>query len=300
LTQQALFVTHKALRFAASGPGKAAKIFWTRFPRILLRIFTSSVRQMYTARETLKKNIPADQTAPRVAVIAVNPYLLHVYWQVSEWDLENIAHTLRESLATARPVLRFYDITCILFDGMNAHQIFDVEVDLRTMKWNVPIWSADKSYVIDLGYKGSDGRFYQIGRSNVVNVPRAEPSPQLAERDLRVEQGQIRSLVPVRLADVQPRKPVEAPRLETIHGMRKDTGMPLKVKAEPIDTPDSASTKDKPKEAGIVPCHVSETETREEEGAVREVYYPFDLVDLTLKRFSFGVSSLPPTQGTNP
>jgi hypothetical protein len=256
---------------------------------------------MYSERESVKKNIPADPTATRVTVIAVNPCLVHVYWQVSERDLVNIEHTLRESLATARPVLRFYDVTCILFDGMNAHQIFDVEVDLRTMKWNVPIWSADKSYVIDLGYKGSDGRFYQIGRSNVVNVPRAGPSPWLADRYLRVERGQIKSLVPVRFADVPRRKPVEAPRLvQTIHGMRKDTGMPLKGRAKPIEAPHSARTKDEPEEAGILPCHVPKAETREEERPLRDVSYPSDLVDFTLKRFSFGVSSLPPTQGKDP
>jgi hypothetical protein len=256
---------------------------------------------MYTERESLKKKFPADPTATRVTVIPVNPYLVHVYWQVSERDLENIEHTLRESLATARPVLRFYDITCILFNGTNAHQIFDVEVDLRTMKWNVPIWSADKSYVIDLGYKVSGGRFYQIGRSNVVNVPRAGPSPRLAERYLRVERGQIKSLAPVRLADVPRRKPVEAPRLvQTIHGTRKDTGMPLRGRAEPIEAPHSARTKDEPKEAGMVPCHVPKGETREEERPLRDVSHPSDLVDFTLKGFSFGVSSLPPTQGKNP
>jgi hypothetical protein len=215
---------------------------------------------MYPETESSENNAPDDRTATRVVVMAVNPHLVHVYWQISQKDLENIRHTLHESLANARPVLRFYDITRILFDGTNARQIFDVEVDLRTMKWNVPVWSPEKSYVLDLGYKASDGRFYPIARSDIVDLPRAEPSQRLAERYLRVEGGQIKSLVPALVSHVPPEKPAEAALPETMHGTRKEPGEPLK-------------------------------------GPVHDLSDPFDLVRLTQEKFSFGVSS--PTPGTN-
>jgi hypothetical protein len=254
---------------------------------------------MYTERESAKNNVLTDRTATRVAAMIVNPYLLHVYWQISGQDLENIQSTLGESLANARPVLRFYDITCILFDGTNAHQIFDVEVDLRSMNWNVPIWSADKSYLIDLGYKAPDGRFYPMTRSNVVRVPRAEPSPRVAERSLRVERGQIKSLVPGLVAHVPPMKMVETPQMETMGGMRGGTGELFKGKAESEKAVDFDLTKHGSKEASIIPCNVPKTAIIEKQGPVRDTSYPFDLVQLTEERFSFGVSSMPPTQGTN-
>jgi hypothetical protein len=159
-------------------------------------------------------NAPADRIPTRLAVMTVNPYLLHAYWQISVPDLDQVQGALGESMEHARPVLRFYDITSILFDGTNAHETFDVEVDLRTMAWDVPIWSADKSYVIDLGYKTSDDRFYQIVRSNIVHVPRAEPSPRLADRYLRVEQGQIKGR------------------------MEKDRGAPPNQKRDPVKVTD--------------------------------------------------------------
>jgi hypothetical protein len=233
---------------------------------------------MYIERDSRKNNAPADRTAIRVTVMIINPYLLHVYWQIPSQDLEDIQGTPGKSLLNARPVLRFHDITGILFDGTNAHRIFDVEVDLRTMKWNVPIWSADKSYVIDLGCKAPDGRFSPMARSNVVNVPRADPSPRLAERYLRVERGQIKSLEPAPVAPIPPRKPVEALRLETMHGVRKQTREELfKDKAE----------------------HVPEVDITEEKGVIRGVSYPFDLVQMAEERFSFGVSSMRPTRETN-
>jgi hypothetical protein len=222
--------------------------------------------------------------------MTVNPYLLHVYWQISEEELVTFRHTLLESNADARPVLRFYDIPCILFDGTNARRIFDVEVDLRVMKWNVPIWSADKSYVIDLGYKAPDGRFYQIARSNVVNVPRAEPSRRIDERYLRVEGGQIKSPAPVRVSGGPHRRPVEAVRMETVHEMEKDTWGSFKGKAEQTRTRDPARTRHGLGEASNIPCHEAKT-------AIGEEQEP-DLVHFTREKFSFGLSSMPPAQGT--
>jgi hypothetical protein len=244
--------------------------------------------RIYTERESSKKNLMVDRTATRVTVMTVNPYLLHVYWQISGQDLERIQGSLIESQANARPVLRFYDITCIRFDGTNANQIFDVEVDLRTMKWDVPIWKADKAYVIDLGYRASDGHFHQIARSNVVNVPRAEPSPRLAERYISVERGQFKSLLPLRDVSVPPRKPVVAPRLETMQGTRKDTWEPLNGQRERVKAGDPAPAH-RSREAGIIPQPVPKMATREEH----------DLVRLTQERFSFGVSSMPPARAPN-
>ena len=253
---------------------------------------------MHTDRTFPGNRALTDPNATRVAVMAVNPYLLHVYWQISQRDLADTRGTLGKSLANARPVLRFYDITCIIFDGTNAHQVFDVEVDLRTMKWNVPIWSADKSYVIDLGYKTADGGFYPMARSNVIRVPRAEPSAQLAEHYLRVEGGQIKSLVPAFADPVRPRKPVEAPRLNTEHGIGKQTREPFEGKAQHVKAGDSARAEHGLKEEGIIPRHAPRTVITEQR-PVHGVSYPFDLVHMAEVKFSFGFSSTRPAQGTN-
>jgi hypothetical protein len=245
---------------------------------------------MNPEKESPENNPPADRTATRVVVMAVNPYLLHAYWQISQQDLGNIRHALHESPVDARPVLRFYDITCILFDGTNAHQIFDVEVDLRTMKWNVPVWSAGKSYVVDLGYKASDGRFYAIARSNIVNLPRAEPSQRLAEGYLRVEGGPSKGAAPVLVAHVPPEKPVEAARPETMHGMRKETGEPFEGKAERVKAAGSARAKNRPEQGDTMPRPVPKTAAGEQR-PVHDLSGPFDLVHLTQEKFSFGVSS---------
>ncbi|MEJ2724005.1 MAG: DUF4912 domain-containing protein [Deltaproteobacteria bacterium] len=254
---------------------------------------------MGTKRETPRNNPLHDRTTTRVVAMTVNPNLLHVYWEISQEDLEKIRLTLHKSPANARPVLRFYDATYILFDGTNAHQSFDVEVDLRTMNWNVPIWSAEKSYVIDLGVKASEGRFYPVARSNVVELPRAEPSWRVDERYLRVERGRIKSLMPIPAVPMPARETVQSQRVQTMVGMRKDTWTAFKGMVKPAQADDPAWTKQRAKEANKTPTAVPKRVPREVEGPARDVSYPFDLVHLTQEKFSLGVSSKPPAQGTN-
>jgi hypothetical protein len=224
------------------------------------------------------------RTGARVTAMLVNPYLIHVYWQLPQREVAPVVHTLLGSESDGRPILRFYDVTCIVFDGTNAHQIFDMEVDLRTMTWNVPIWSPDKSYVIDLGYKTIDGRFHQIARSNVVNVPRAEPSMQVAERYLRVERGQIKSLVPMKVPVAPPRETVKAARLETAPGTGKETWAPFEGIPIRASERDVAESKHRPEDSSLIPGRLPEVATGGEQ--------PVDLVHLTQEKFSLGVSSM--------
>ena len=150
---------------------------------------------MSTSGKPPKKHIPSHRIATRVVVMAVTPHLLHAYWRISKQDFEDIRRALHDFRGV--PVLRFYDITRILFNGTNAHHTFDVEVELRAQRWNIPLWSADKSYVADLGYKAPGGRFHQVARSNIVGVPRSHPSPQLAEHYFHLERGPVKEPAPV-------------------------------------------------------------------------------------------------------
>jgi hypothetical protein len=262
---------------------------------------------MSSESESSENKVFTEPDATRVVVMTVNPSLLHVYWQISQRDLENIHNTFHVSEAkAARPVLRFYDITCILFDGKNAHSIFDVEVDLRTSRWNVPVWGSDKSYVADLGYKVSDGGFYRIARSNVVNVPRAAPSHRLPGRYLRVEGGQIKSLLPLKVAHAAVGRISEAPSPETICTTRKHTPKTITNKATAeAERPGRAKH---PEKAAPGPSYFlqgeqaardsmpkkqisMETSLSHALAAARREKRDVDLVQLTLRRFSLGVSS---------
>ena len=121
----------------------------------------------------------------RVGLLPVDPYLIHAYWEIIGKDLETARRQLGSVGVQTKLVLRFYDITCILFNGKNAHSFFDVEIDPVARNWYVQLWSPGKSYCVDLGLKTLGGRFLTIARSNVAHTPPAWPSIRKEERYLR-------------------------------------------------------------------------------------------------------------------
>jgi hypothetical protein len=137
-------------------------------------------------RKRQRKSGPHQERKSKVVLLPVDPYLIHVYWEIIDEDLEKARGQLGSARAQVKPVLRFYDITYILFDGKNAHNFFDVEVELAARNWYVHLWSPEKSYCADLGLKTPEGRFVALGRSNVTHTPPAWPSIRQAERYMRV------------------------------------------------------------------------------------------------------------------
>ena len=100
---------------------------------------------------------------PGVTLLAVDPYLLHVCW---DFDLAKLPPD------TAAAVLRFHDGA--------IH--FDVDVDLRTRNWYVPLWSPAKTYYADLGAIATTGKFIPLLRSNTIQTSRAWPAAEVEHR----------------------------------------------------------------------------------------------------------------------
>jgi hypothetical protein len=108
-------------------------------------------------------DLPEWPGPPKVTLLAVDPYLVHVYW---DFDLAKLPPD------TTAAILRFYDVA--------AH--FDVDVDLRTRNWYVPLWSPAKTYYADLGAITAAGEFIPLVRSNTIQTPRAWPVAELEHR----------------------------------------------------------------------------------------------------------------------
>ncbi len=125
------------------------------------------------APELEEGGLPESSGETRVVLLVVNPYLVHAYWEVAPDKLREAQGRIEGSV---RAVLRFYE----------ASGNFDVDIDLEPRNWYVPLWSAGKSYHLDLGLRGGDESFVPVARSNVVHTPRALPTVEVGERFLRV------------------------------------------------------------------------------------------------------------------
>ena len=108
-----------------------------------------------------------------VALVPIGPYLIHAYWEVTTSALEDLSRSSGKDIALFDPVLRFYDVTGIAFDGTNSKSFFDVNIDLQAGNWYVNLWRAGKSYFAELGFRTVGGEFHPIAKSNFAHTPPA-------------------------------------------------------------------------------------------------------------------------------
>jgi hypothetical protein len=126
----------------------------------------------------------------RVVLLPVQPYLIHAYWDVTHNDIEKAKQRLGDDYRKSQAILRFYDVTNIIFDGTNAHGFFDVDIGLQSQNWYVDLWSPDKAYFVDLGFKTRDGFFLPVTRSSVARTPCAWPAPKADEYYMSVAEDE--------------------------------------------------------------------------------------------------------------
>jgi hypothetical protein len=202
----------------------------------------------------------------RVVLLPVEPYLIHAYWEVTHSDIEKAKQRLGADYRKSQAVLRFYDVTNIIFDGTNAHGFFDVNIDLQSKNWYVDLWSPDKSYFVDLGFKTRDGLFLPLTRSSVAKTPCAWPAPKADEHYMSIAEDADEGLSKIEV-------PEELFRDDLIKAIK------VNAKAE-IRKAESLNEKELPELS--MPQSIQ---------AQYEKKVDFDLTEMSEKAFILGISS---------
>ena len=131
--------------------------------------------------------LPSCDEETKVVLLAVNPYLVHVYWGIAARDQKELGRVFSRLGPRARPVLRFYDVTHVSLEGTPPPSWFEVEIALGAGSWYVHLESPAKAYCVDLGLRIEGRGFRRLARSNVAETPRASPSERVEETYLLVE-----------------------------------------------------------------------------------------------------------------
>jgi len=220
-------------------------------------------------------DLPDSYGETGVVLLPVEPYLLHVYWEVTPVELERAKYQIDDEHGQPQTILRCYDVTNILFDGMNAHGSFDVYIDLLARSRYVHLWSPEKSYFVELGFKTEDGRFYPIARSNIAQIPPDWPAPKSDEHYMLVAGDyDLLQAVPA---------PIDArPSHEPTPPKASQSGPELLSAAERARHFETRSLFAAQKNS-------SRAEVHKEKGHPKESY--IDLTEMSEKRFVSGVSS---------
>jgi hypothetical protein len=135
---------------------------------------------------TVNGILPDGYGETRIVLLPVDPYLVHVYWELSGGEKSQVRRLLADEPSCFKAVLRFHDVTGLPDGGFHRAGSFDVDIRIESGNWYVRLLSPEKTYMVDLGLRGRDGRFHPIVRSNRAGTPRAWPCEGAGDQLMRV------------------------------------------------------------------------------------------------------------------
>jgi len=110
-----------------------------------------------------------------LVLLPVNPFLVHAYWVIPAGPPHGEKESPWRLPAAQEAVLRFHDVTPGPAAQRHPEGFFDVGIDPAPGNWYVHLWSPDKTYIAELGFRDGTGCFHPLLRSNRVSTPRAWP-----------------------------------------------------------------------------------------------------------------------------
>jgi hypothetical protein len=109
----------------------------------------------------------------RLVTMVRDPYWLHAYWEITRQIVERARVALGQHWHAARPVLRLLEVGRDGTTSAERKVIRDIGVHGGVNNWYVDVDDPPKSFQLDLGYLGPDGKFLCLIRSNVVTTPQS-------------------------------------------------------------------------------------------------------------------------------
>lgn len=120
-------------------------------------------------------NFPTEYGKTRIVLMVRDPYWMHTYWEVTFQKIEELKHLMgEETFNESTFTLRVKDTTNASADMPNSY--FDIHISPGSKSWYINVPNDNAAYVVDIGFRTSDGRFFLAARSNSVSVPRATVS----------------------------------------------------------------------------------------------------------------------------
>ena len=126
--------------------------------------------------KTFSQELPSRYEQDTMVLLVRDPWWLYTYWELKQVTVDRLKSELKDEFYKAKRVLRVYDVTNIIFNGLNANRFFDIEIHEFANNWYIDAAGPGRSWCVDFGLRLSNGKFITILRSNVVQTPLDGPS----------------------------------------------------------------------------------------------------------------------------
>jgi hypothetical protein len=108
----------------------------------------------------------------RVALMVRDAFWLHAHWRLTRRTVSRAQAALAEQWHTARPVLRLLEVNGGPTTSTAERVVRDIEIHGGVNNWYIDVKDSPKSFRVEVGYLSASGRFFSLGRSNIVTTPR--------------------------------------------------------------------------------------------------------------------------------
>lgn len=107
----------------------------------------------------------------RLVLMVRDAFWLHAHWDITRHSVDRARVSIAENWHTAKPILRLIKIDDMATTS-NAETVFrDIEIHGGVRNWYIEVEAPGASFQMLMGYLTSNGRFYELARSNIITMP---------------------------------------------------------------------------------------------------------------------------------
>ncbi|MCP4714932.1 MAG: DUF4912 domain-containing protein, partial [Deltaproteobacteria bacterium] len=135
------------------------------------------------------RHFPISPSTDFVALIMVTPRRGHVYWHIRPETAQSLQAARNDTLQNAPLTVRIYDVTDIIFNGLNAQRFFDLQVDGLRGNYYFHVDQPARNYLAEIGFRGWDTTYHALARSETTLFERESPARHYDPRGLFVSRS---------------------------------------------------------------------------------------------------------------
>lgn len=123
-----------------------------------------------TPSSTFFWDLPDRYNDNKIVLLPRDPWWLYTYWDISAQRIEEVKSKIRTSQFNIDIVLRVYDITG-KESVESANSFFDILVSADKGSWYIHTNSPEREWIVEIGLKTAEGKFFPLARSNRIKSP---------------------------------------------------------------------------------------------------------------------------------
>lgn len=107
----------------------------------------------------------------RIVLMVRDAYWLQACWELTRQSVQRAQAAMAEHWHTSRPVLRVLEVDAGTTSGASGRVVREISIHGGVTNWYIDVPHPTRSYRVEIGYLGSNGRYYCLARSNIVTTP---------------------------------------------------------------------------------------------------------------------------------